>query len=143
MSIPQKDEGAGKTILLAHSNIEFCNSLGEALKSLGFGIVIAQDGETATTLFHLYQDQIKLVLTDIVLPKKDGFAILGEIRAITKNIPVVILTNLDDEEDIKKAKEMGAEDYIIRSKITTQDIAKKVSSIIHKSSEINKKKEYS
>ena len=129
MSLPQIEPGSDKTILIVHPNIDLCNSIGEALKSIGFGVVIAQDGDMAITLFDIYKDQIVLVLLDIILPKKDGFTVLKEIKA-EKDLPVIILTNLDNGEDFQKAKELGAQGYIIRSKTTPEEIAQKVKSIV-------------
>jgi|GEM_PF-2325142 len=131
MSLPQKEPGAHKTILIVHSDVDMCNIIGEELKSRGFGVVIAQDGEVALTLFELYKDQIVLVLLDIILPKKDGFIVLKELKDIDLSLPVVMLTNLDGSEDIAKSKEAGAIDYIIRSKNSPQEIAEKVEKVLN------------
>ncbi|MEK7453160.1 MAG: response regulator [Patescibacteria group bacterium] len=129
-TLKEEKLGSRNTVLLIHSDTEFLNSLSASLKSLGFGIIIAQDGEMAKTLFSIYQDQITVVILDVILTKKDGFIILQEIKNINKYIPVVMVTNLNDVEDIKKAKELGAEDYMIRSKVTPQEIANKIYMIL-------------
>ena len=131
MSLPKIEEGAHKTILLVHSDMEYCNSVASSLKGAGFGVVMAQDGEVAMTLFDLYKDQIVLTLLDVVLPKKDGLSVLQEIKGVNNTIPVIILTNLENSEDIQKAMDMGAREYIIRAKSTVDEITKKVKGIFN------------
>ncbi len=126
MSLPQKEPGAHKTILLVHSDIDFCSSVGDELKSRGYGVVIAQDGEVGMTLFDMYKDQVVLVLLDIILPKKDGLVLLKDIKEANSSVPVIVLTNLEGEEDKQKSIEAGASDYIIKSKVTPKDIGDKV-----------------
>ena len=64
-----------------------------------------------------------MIILDLMLPKKNGFEVLKEIKSNNewKNIPLVILSNLGQEEDIKKGKEMGALDYIVKADTSIEE----------------------
>ncbi len=130
MSLPQIEPGAEKTILLVNSNLDLINSIGEAFKEFGYGIVIAQDGEAAVSLYDVYKDQIVAVVLDIILPKKDGLIVLKEIKSKNLHVPVVILTNLDDQKDKSTAMEMGAKGYILIDGKAPQQIADSIQALI-------------
>lgn len=72
------------------------------------------------------------ILLDVMMPKLDGFATLKELKAdkSLKKIPVVMLTNLGQEEDIKKGKELGAADYFVKANQTPAEIVAKVKVLI-------------
>lgn len=69
-----------------------------------------------------------IILLDIILPKLDGFAVLRELKKdpATKDIPVLLLTNLGQDDDIRKGKELGADDYFVKSNHTPAEIVAKV-----------------
>jgi DNA-binding response OmpR family regulator len=73
-----------------------------------------------------------MVLLDIILPQEDGFSILQKIRddKKIKKTPVIMLTNLGQEEDKEKAKKMGALDYLVKANMTPTDVFKKVKEIL-------------
>jgi len=71
-----------------------------------------------------------LIVLDLVMPLKDGFETLKELKADDrfKNIPVIVVSNLGQEDDIKKAKTLGAIDYFVKANISLNemvDIVKK------------------
>lgn len=92
----------------------------------GFEIIPARDGEEGLELAQSKNPDI--ILLDILLPKKDGFQVLAELKASqkTKNIPVLVITNLSEEENIKKAFDLGAKDYIIKSNFLPAEVIEKV-----------------
>ena len=65
-----------------------------------------------------------LVLLDLIMPGKNGFEVLEEMKADKdlKNIPVIILSNLGQESDVDKGKSLGAEDYLIKSDISMKEV---------------------
>lgn len=73
-----------------------------------------------------------IILLDIILPEIDGFTILKELRADsdTKKIPVLMLTNLGQESDQNRGKEMGVDGYFIKSQHTPGDVIVKIESLI-------------
>lgn len=92
------------------------------LKEAGFEIEVAVDG--AEALEKLKTITPDIILLDIILPKIDGFAVLekikGDIRI--KDIPVIILSNLGQDTDIKRALELGAADYFIKAQHSLLEI---------------------
>jgi len=69
-----------------------------------------------------------LILLDIILPKVDGYEFLERMKKNekTKDIPIILLTNLESAEDIQKAFEKGATTYLVKSDYKLEDIAKKI-----------------
>ncbi len=74
------------------------------------------------------------VLLDLVLPGTDGYGILKKIRdgAKTAKTPVIIFSNLAEDKDIKKAKDLGANDFMIKSNFTLDELAEKITEMIGK-----------
>ena len=70
-----------------------------------------------------------IILLDVIMPKMDGFATLQALRGNpdTKNTPVILLTNLGQDEDMKKGKDLGATDYFVKSNHTPAEIVNKSS----------------
>jgi putative two-component system response regulator len=69
-----------------------------------------------------------LMMLDLIMPGKDGFQTLAEIKASPemKDIPVIVLSNLSQEEDIKRIMEMGATEYLIKANTPIQDIVSRL-----------------
>jgi len=106
--------------------------LAEKLKEAGFGIETAIDGEDG--LDKIKAGNFDLVLLDMVLPKIDGFKILEELRdgSQVKKIPVIILSNLYDKNNIDKAILLGAKEYIVKAYNTPEEIVLKIKSFLNK-----------
>lgn len=92
----------------------------------GHETVWAKDGEDG--LAKAKGGQFKLVLLDIMLPKANGLDILAQLKQdpTTKTLPVMILTNFGNEENVKRALEYGAEDFILKYKIVPSEVVDKV-----------------
>lgn len=92
----------------------------------GFEVVKAENG--AEALNKVSSENPKIVLLDIVMPEVDGFQVLKDLKAnpATKEIPVILLTNLGQEGDIKKGMELGAADYLIKANFTPNEVVGKV-----------------
>lgn len=101
------------------------------LSSLGFTVEVIDNGESAAE--RLAKDPLPdLILLDIVLPKKDGFEILEELRQSerTKNIPVILLTNLGQKPDVERGIKLGADDYIIKAHYTPTEVVEKITKVL-------------
>ncbi|MEK7519044.1 MAG: response regulator [Patescibacteria group bacterium] len=96
----------------------------------GYDIRHAADG--AEGLAMVKKQKPDIILLDIIMPKMDGFQVLTELRkdASFKNTPVIMLTNLGQEEDVKKGRELGATDYFIKTNFTPAAIVDKVKGIL-------------
>ena len=101
------------------------------LTSSGYAVKVAEDGEVATQL--LSQNPLPdLLLLDVVLPKKDGFEILQELRKNerTKNLLVILLTNLGQKPDVERGVKLGADDYIIKAHFTSTEVVGKIAKLL-------------
>lgn len=99
----------------------------------GFDIVTASDGETGLALIKDHKPDIALV--DVMMPKMDGFAVLTELKKdeSTKNIPVLLLTNLGQKADVEKGKQLGAVNYIVKASLTPAQVVEEVKKHLQKS----------
>lgn len=119
-----------KKILIIEDEKSLRESLADYLQEDGFEIDCVMDGESGLKLAQ--KGKFDLVILDIILPKKDGFAVLEEIKKDKKikDIPVVLLTNLESIEDIQKAFEKGATNYLVKADHSLEDISQKVKEIL-------------
>lgn len=69
-----------------------------------------------------------LILLDLIMPGKDGFETLSELKAdpSMKGIPVIVLSNLSQEEDIKRIMDLGAAEYLVKANVPIQEVIDKV-----------------
>lgn len=102
-------------ILIAEDDVFYQKFYTTKLQEKGFEIVLAIDGEDA--IQKISESIPDIILLDIIMPKKDGFEVLASIRsnAITQNIPVIIFSSLGQTNDIQKAINLGAKDYVNKS----------------------------
>jgi len=96
----------------------------------GFTVLRASDG--ADGLKVAEKEKPDAILLDVIMPKLDGFATLQQLKANKDlaKIPVIMLTNLGQDEDIKKGKELGASDYFVKANQTPSEIVAKVKSLL-------------
>ncbi|HSX24891.1 MAG TPA: response regulator [Candidatus Andersenbacteria bacterium] len=102
------------------------------LKNAGYQVEIIADGELAWN--RLQQDPVPdILLLDIILPKKDGFEILEDLRKEDrlKNLPVILLTNLGQKPDVERGIKLGADDYIIKAHFTPSEVMERVEKALH------------
>jgi len=119
-----------KTILVAEDDKFLSNAYRIKLTKLGYTVVIVSDGDQV--LKYLKGTLPDLILLDLIMPIKDGFDTLKEIREQQKckKVPIIIASNLGQGEDVKRATELGATDYIIKSDLSLQELAEKISSYL-------------
>lgn len=120
------------TILLVEDDTFIAGMYQTKLSMLGYTVRTAVDGEVGWA--ELQKETPDLLLLDIVLPKKDGFEILGDIRSSEKmkNLPVILLTNLGQKPDVQKGLELGADDYIIKAHFTPSEVVEKIEKMLTK-----------
>jgi DNA-binding response OmpR family regulator len=117
-------------ILLMEDETMLASMYQTKFQNEGFNIDIAVDGEDG--LAKAKAGNYQIILVDIIMPKLDGFAVLKELRALPQyqTIPIILLTNLSQEEDMKKGKELGATDYWVKANLTPGQIVEKVRGLI-------------
>lgn len=100
------------------------------LTKSGFEVQIALDGQDGIDALKTFSPDI--ILLDLVMPRKDGFTALAEIRAQEKwkTVPIIVTSNLGQKEDIDKAMALGANDYIIKSDLSMDALVTKINSSI-------------
>ncbi len=113
-----------KKILIAEDEHPIANALSLKLQSAGYETVVVYDGEAAIS--QIKSDKFDLILLDLMMPKKDGFAVLEELKKAKITIPIIVSTNLSQEEDKKRALSLGAKDYFVKSDITLSEIVEKI-----------------
>ncbi len=113
-----------KKILIAEDEKPMANALGLKLNSAGFETTLVYDGEAAVASAR--SNSFDLIILDLVMPIKDGFFVLAELKKLKITTPVIVSSNLSQEEDIKRARELGARDYFIKSDTTLAQVVEKV-----------------
>jgi len=100
------------------------------LESEGYDVETAEDGIKG--LEALKKKGYDIVLLDILMPNMDGFKVLERIKMTPSlsKVPVVILTNLSQKKDIQKGLELGATDYIIKTKFTPTEVVKTINKVL-------------
>jgi len=94
----------------------------------GFEIVTAVDGVEGLEVVD--KEKPDVILLDVIMPRMDGFQTLKELRGRGVKTPVILLTNLGQEEDIKKGRDLGATDYFVKSNFTPDAIVMKVRTVL-------------
>lgn len=104
----------------------------QVLSEEGFQVLSALDGEMGVELAK--KEIPDLVLLDLIIPKKDGFSVLEELKAgeSTKNIPVIILSNLEGSVDVERAIELGATTYLVKTNYRLEEVVGKIKSVLGK-----------
>jgi len=123
-------EGESKKIMIVEDD-RFLSSLMKArLEKEGFEVVQAFDGEEAIEMLHKVIPA--LVILDLIMPKVTGFEVL-QMLSITPQldkIPVVIVSNLAQDSDIEKARQLGAREYFIKVKVSIDDLIGKIKTLV-------------
>jgi DNA-binding response OmpR family regulator len=120
-----------KRILIAEDDKPIAKALQLKLEHSGFAVVVVNDGEEASKAIET--EDFSIILLDLMMPKKDGFTFLAELKArpdAKAATPVIILSNLSQEGDIQKAKDLGAAGYFVKSDIPLVEIVNNVKRIL-------------
>ncbi|HNV97244.1 MAG TPA: response regulator [bacterium] len=118
-------------ILIAEDDSFLAQMYSEKLEAEGFTVVLATNGVEAIDRMKL--EKPDLILLDLLMPKKDGFEVLQEKIADKniKSIPVIVLTNLSQNEDIKRCYDLGANDFMIKAYFIPAEIISKIKVLLN------------
>ena len=100
------------------------------LAAEGYTIVSAHDGEEALAL--AIKERPDLIISDVMMPKISGFDMLDILRSTpeTKNVKVIVMTALSQDEDRRRGEELGADKYVVKSQVTLEDIVSMVREVL-------------
>lgn len=118
-------------ILIVEDESFLSKVLAERMEDEGFArIDVAGNGEEA--LVKVKANRPDIILLDMILPRMNGFEVLEHLQADPKlkTIPVLVLSNLGQDQDIEQAKSLGATDYIVKSNFSLQKVVEKIASIL-------------
>ncbi len=115
-----------KTILFIEDESALQKTFSEVLDQEGYKVMSALDGELGLRLAK--QKKPDLILLDLILPKIHGFEVLKELKGdeATKDIPVIVLTNLEGVGDVEKALELGATTYLVKATYSLEEVIGKI-----------------
>ncbi len=128
---PRKDSGlTGKKIMWVEDDTFLSDLIARKLSSFGATLFHAENAEAAERL--LEKEEPDLILLDIVLPGKSGYEILKNIKANPKQkqIPVILLSNLGQREEVEKGKQLGAARFLIKATVTLDEIVEEVKAVL-------------
>ena len=119
-----------KKILIIEDDKFLRELITQKLIKEGYNIVEAVDGEKG--IKSVKDEKPDLVLLDLILPGIDGFEVLAKIKEdpVLSQVPVIILSNLGQKDDIERGLKIGAVDYLIKAHFTPGEIVEKVKTIL-------------
>jgi DNA-binding response OmpR family regulator len=119
-----------KKILFIEDESALQKALGEILKQENYEMISALDGEIGLRLAKSKKPD--LILLDLVLPKKHGFEVLKALKEDiqTKDIPIIVLTNLEEVAEVEKSIELGATTYLVKAQYSLQEVLEKIKSVL-------------
>ena len=120
-----------KRILIIEDEKPLARALELKLTHAGFETKNAANGEEGLAL--LKQESFDLILTDLMMPKVDGFAVLTALREWGNTTPVIVLTNLSQVEDERRARMLGAMGFFVKSDISVAEIVERIRQVFEAS----------
>lgn len=127
------DLSANKTrqILLAEDTLTTAMLEKDVLESAGFNVTHALDGQAAWDMAQ--NEHFDLIITDVLMPRMDGFALTKHLKKDSRfsDIPVMIVTTRESDEDVRKGMEAGADAYILKKDFTSNTLLETIDRLIH------------
>lgn len=117
-------------VLVAEDDAFLANAYKIKLDRGGFETKIASDGSEALKMLDDWIPDV--LILDLVMPRKDGYWVLAQMRSDDrfKTLPVLVASNLGQTEDIDRAMELGADDYIVKSELSLEDLVVKLKDLV-------------
>ncbi|MBU1015170.1 response regulator [Patescibacteria group bacterium] len=119
-----------KRILFIEDESALQKAFSDTLTEEGYEVVSALDGEIGLRLAK--EKKPDVILLDLVLPRLHGFDVLSRLKQDeeTKHIPVIVMTNLEEMENVQKALELGATTYLVKSNYQLHDVVERVKQLL-------------
>lgn len=121
-----------KTILIVEDERDLADIYSTKFSLDGYGVLVAEDGISG--LNKAINESPDLILLDVIMPNKNGYEILKDLKSNrrTKDIPVIILSNLGQDYEIKHGIGLGAEKYLVKTNFTPAQVVQEVEKILSK-----------
>lgn len=118
-----------KKILFVEDEMRFQKMIEDLFRVEGFELFSAYDGESGLRMAR--EKSPDLILLDLILPKRNGFEVLEELKNDQQlsKIPVIVLTNLEGVRDVEKAFSLGARTYLVKANYSVSDILEKIKEV--------------
>jgi DNA-binding response OmpR family regulator len=127
-------------ILLVEDDRNFGDVLSSYLEMNDYEVVLATDGEIGLDTFK--KGKYDLCIFDVMMPKKDGFALAKDVRELDQAVPIIFLTAKTMKEDIIKGFKLGADDYISKP-FTSEELLYRIQAVLKRSQKPDKQKQES
>jgi len=120
-----------KKILFIEDEEALQRAMGDTLEGGGYTALKALDGEAGLSMAK--KELPDLILLDLILPKKNGFEILEDLKkdASVKNIPVIVLTNLEGSAEVERALSLGATTYLVKANYKLDELLGKIELVLN------------
>ena len=125
-------EEAKKKVLIVEDDLQISKVYEIQLKKEGFVTVTAHNGEDAIKL--LLEEKPDLITLDLMIPKKDGFEVLQDIKENFPDIkiPIIVISNLGQEGDKERAMTLGATEFLVKTDHAIQEVMSKIKGYVNK-----------
>lgn len=126
-----------KRVLICEDEPDLLSMLSSILAEAGFEIAVAHDGQEA--IDHIKTFDPDLMLLDLLMPIINGFEVLKYRNSFPsyRKIPVIVLSNMDQTEDIEKAKKLGVADYLLKTDIHLDQLVDRINSLFKDNKRLN------
>ena len=125
--------GHGETILIVDDEPEILQVIGTVLTQNGWNVVTASDGLEGVAAFLSHADQIKALITDMVMPNLDGLGLIASIRKLTPDLPILVSSGYSNEQSREQLSELRVNSFLKKPFSARQIIAEVVSLLYEKS----------
>lgn len=122
----------GSKVLIVEDDVYLVKAYEAKLATSGFEVKIVTDGDQALEAMESFKPDV--VVLDIVMPRRDGYSFLEEVKKHSEyeDIPIIVASNLGQKSDIEKVKDLGVIDYIVKSDMSLDDLVAKVQAALKK-----------
>ena len=124
----KKGPAFGKSILIVEDEEALSTALQLKLSSEGIKVTLAANGQEG--LDAITKGHFDLVLMDLIMPVMDGYTVMKKLKEQGNKTKVVVLSNLSQQEDLIKAKELGALDFLVKSEIQLSKILEYIEQVL-------------
>lgn len=118
-----------KKILIIEDEESLARALEIKLSRAGFAVTTAFNGEDGVAL--ILKGSFSLILLDLIMPKMDGFAVLAILKEKNNQTPVMVLSNLSQEGDLKRIQELGVKEFFIKSNTPITTILERIKELLN------------